>query len=194
MSLADVANALEQPAARSQIQRLETGEVEMTRAWAERLAPIVGVSRDVLMFGERVPVVGAVDGPGRVQLRDDLGSVKMPPHGTKHTVALKINSDRLGYLLRGWYAYYNASPTKPIEELIARKALCVVSVIEPAGTSKVYIRRLAPGRIGGHYDLYDDTGPLQDQKVEWACEVISLTPGHLADHEPSPLTESRDRD
>lgn len=160
-----------------QINRLVKGERELTKTWADKIAPHLGVSSDELMFGDRtVPLVGFVganSGASYYAEADaNLGFAKAPPGVTPRTVAVEIRGDSLGGAFNGWLIYYDDRRDPPTDDLIG--GLCVVGL----ASGQVLVKVLMRGRSDGRFDLFPGvTGtPLTDQIVDWAARVTAIMP------------------
>ncbi|MBX3543603.1 XRE family transcriptional regulator [Chelatococcus sp.] len=160
-----------------QIQRLEKGDREMTREWAERLAPILGLDPVTLLFGPRtarlVGFVGAGAEAHFYEAGDGLmEEVERPPGASDQTVALEIKGDSMyGVADHGWLVYYDEEPRAPDATMTGR--LCVVGLDD----GRVLIKRLVAGKLADRYDLESTNAPtMRDQVVRWASPVSWIRP------------------
>lgn len=175
LSMAELARRAK--TSRQQIERLETGEVRVSKDWAERLAPILQVAPEILIFDETTAALIGYAGAGAevsyfAEGQGPFDRVKMPPGGSNRTVGVEIRGDSLGTLLNGWIAYYEDRREPPTDDLIGR--LCVVGI----EGGHVLIKRIARrGRGPGTFDLSaPNTDVMFDQRVEWAAEVTAFLP------------------
>ena len=160
-----------------QIEKLEKGEREMTRPWAERLAPHLGVSPEFLVFskGRRSSVVGyAAAGGDGLTFADGQGpfeEVDAPLWATDRTVAVRIRGNSLGVHFNGWLAFYDDRRDPPDESLIGR--LCICGLVG----GRVVIKTMRQGSGKRFFHLESITEPTMfDQQVEWAAEVREMRP------------------
>jgi DNA-binding XRE family transcriptional regulator len=167
----------------AQISRLEKGDRGLSRDWAMKLAPHLNTSPSTLMFADLiVPLVGFVGAGSQAHFyaesHGNLGSVSMPPGGTRETVAVEIRGDSLGSPFNGWTVYYNERRDPPTPDLIGE--LCVIGL----GNGQILIKKLMRGREPGRYDLWSATeSPMQDQNIAWAARVTAMLPPSSAKHE-----------
>lgn len=168
--LASLANTSAQ-----QIEKLEKGMREMTRAWAERLAPHLGVSAQYLVFADsrKVHVVGfAAAGSDTLIFADAQGpfdEVDAPAWATERTVAVQIRGTSLGRPFNNWLAFYNDRHDPPDESLIGELCICGLA------DGRVMIKTLQKGSSKGRYHLESLTEPtIPDQHVEWAAIVEEM--------------------
>ncbi len=160
-----------------QIEKLEKGQRELTRPWAERLAPHLGVSPEFLVFskGRRCQVVGyAAAGGDGVIFADGQGpfeEVEAPLWATDKTVAVRIRGTSLGVHFNGWLAFYNDRRDPPDESLIGQLCICGL-----AG-GRVVAKTMRKGGGKNLYHLESVTEPTMfDVEVEWAAEVREMRP------------------
>ena len=160
-----------------QIERLEKGMREMTRTWADRLAPHLGVSPEFLVFSvtRKVPIIGFASA-GSDELHFDgeafvIDEIDAPDWANDNTVAVTVRGTSLGRLLDGWTALYDDRREPPDESMIGE--VCVLQ-IEGGGT---FIKRLRKGSGPGLYHLESATeSTLFDQPIAWAAKVKELRP------------------
>lgn len=160
-----------------QIEKLEKGVREMTRTWAERLAPHLGVTAEFLVFsrGRTTSVVGyAAAGNDTVTFADAQGpleEVDAPQWATKDTVAVRVRGTSLGIHFDNWLAFYDDRRDPPDQSLIGE--LCICGLPE----NRVVIKKLRAGSIKGKFHLESNTEPTMfDQVVEWAAMVSEMRP------------------
>jgi transcriptional regulator with XRE-family HTH domain len=172
VKLAELANTSPQ-----QIEKLEKGFREMTRAWAERLAPHLGVKAEFLVFSgtRKIPIVGyAAAGADSVTFADGQGpfdEVEAPSWANETTVAVRVRGTSLGLYFDGWLAFYDNRRDPPDDSLVG--ALCVCGL----SRGRVVIKKLRAGSAKGLFHLESETEPtLFDERVEWAAEVKEMRP------------------
>ena len=160
-----------------QIEKLEKGIREMTRPWAERLAPHLGVSPEFLVFSKkrRSLVVGyAAAGGDGLTFADGQGpfeEVDAPLWATDRTVAVRIRGNSLGVHFNGWLAFYDDRRDPPDESLIG--LLCICGLAD----GRVVIKTMRQGTGKRRYHLESITEPTMfDVEVEWAAEVREMRP------------------
>ena len=159
-----------------QIHRLEHGDRKLTREWAERLAPCLGISAEDLLFDVRtVPLLGIIEQGAKLRFyrTDKRGAkVRSPRGATEETVAVHIKGDILGTGLDGWLMYYDDDKRQPDEATLGK--LCVVC----SGNGDVMVRIVYRGRAAGLFDLHHIYGgqPAHDQQVAWVARITAIMP------------------
>ena len=160
-----------------QIEKLEKGVREMTRPWAERLAPHLGVSPEYLVFskGRRSLVVGyASAGGDGLTFADGQGpfeEVDAPAWATDRTVAVRIRGNSLGVHFNGWLAFYDDRRDPPDESLVGLLCICGIS------DGRVVIKTMRQGSAKRLFHLESITEPTMfDVEIEWAAEVREMRP------------------
>lgn len=158
-----------------QIEKLEKGMREMTRAWAERLAPHLGVSPQHLVFANarKVNVMGYASAGGDTIVFGDaqgpFDEVNAPSWATERTVAVQIRGTSLGRPFNNWLAFYNDRRDPPDESLIGELCICGLA------DGRVMIKTLQKGSSKGRYHLESLTEPtIPDQRVDWAAIVEEM--------------------
>ena len=154
---------------------------------AERYAKAFRVKAEWLMFGksdaveayiapEAVPVIGAVGVGSEVHFFSRRGSAKLervpaPEAATELTVALEIQGDSLGAILKGWLLFYDEVPRPVAPDLIGK--LCVVGL----ETGQVLVKKIQRSRARGLFHLVSQTeSPILDVAVDWAAKVSAMVP------------------
>lgn len=122
-----------------------------------------------------VPVVGYAGAGGEIDYskgQGPFGEARMPPGGSKATVAVIVRGDSMaGQLDDGWTVYYDERRDPPGPSLYGK--LCVVGLKD----GRVLVRRLYPGRKPGCYDLQPSNAQMMlDQPVEWAAKITFIAP------------------
>lgn len=122
-----------------------------------------------------VPVVGYAGAGGEVDYskgQGPFGEARMPPGGSKATVAVIVRGDSMaGQLDDGWTVYYDDRHEPPTPDLYGK--LCVVGLTD----GRVLVRRLYPGRKPKCYDLHPANAQMMlDQPVEWAAKITFIAP------------------
>ncbi|MEN6306014.1 MAG: helix-turn-helix domain-containing protein [Armatimonadia bacterium] len=123
-----------------------------------------------------VPLIGFVSAGAAVNLyaegQGPLDEVEMPPGGSEHTVAVEVRGDSMTGVADDQYIIYYDDRRDAVHEGLYGK-LCVVGL----ANNTVLVKKLAPGRQLGRYDLYSTSGaPLFDQEVVWAAKVEWIKP------------------
>jgi phage repressor protein C with HTH and peptisase S24 domain len=125
-----------------------------------------------------VPVVGYVGATtGEVILYQEgqgpFGEARMPPRGTRRTVAVRVSGNSMAPMLEdGWTVYYEDRREPPTDDLFGKT--CVVSLTD----GRVLIKRLHRGVDGAHYiltSLDPSQGPIAAD-VSWAARVTFIEP------------------
>lgn len=159
-----------------QIKRLEAGERKMTRDWAERLAPHLGVPAQRLIFApETVAVVGYVGAGAETHLFSEaqgpFETIPAPEGSNENTVAVEIRGESMGPLLDRWLAIYDDVRRPATPDLIHK--LCVVGLED----GRVLIKKIQRSRTPGLYHLLSQTeAPILDVPIMWAAQVKRLVP------------------
>lgn len=122
-----------------------------------------------------VPVVGFAGAGGAIDYskgQGPFGEARMPPGGSKATVAVIVRGDSMaGQLDDGWTVYYDDRHEPPTPDLHGK--LCVVGLTD----GRVLIRRIYPGRKPGCYDLQPTNAQVMlDQAVDWAARISFIAP------------------
>lgn len=122
-----------------------------------------------------VPIVGYAGAGGAVvygEGQGPFGEAKMPPGGSRSTVAVIVRGDSMTPQLDdGWVVYYDDRHDPPAPSLFGK--LCVVGLTD----GRVLVRKLYPGRKPGHYDLQPTNAAMMlDQPVEWAAKISFIAP------------------
>lgn len=165
------------------VEKLEKGEMELTRTWAERFAPHLDVSAKNILFPEggeaTAPILGLVgaDAGADVVLfnhgQGNLGRALLPPGGTESTVALEVRGESMrGMADDGWLVYYDDPREPPTSELIGEPCVCWLE------DDRVLIKRLYYGRGEGLFDLESMSVPntMRDVPVRRAALVTAIVP------------------
>ena len=162
-----------------QIKRLEDGERKLTREWAERLAPHLGVTPDQIVFPEErmnvIGVKGIISGGGTIETGDE----QPDPSGNlfEITVPFPVPDDAIAFVVRGesmWPRYdpddvvICSAPSDDPRRLLGWEA----AVATPDGHR--YLKRLLEGSKKGLYTLEShNAGPIRDVRLKWASEVLA---------------------
>lgn len=121
-----------------------------------------------------VDVVGYVGAGGQVAFSEGQGPFEQapaPPNVTPTMVALRVRGDSMVPMIGdGWLVYYDRHDTGP--EIATGKPY-VVGLAD----GRVLVKKLAPGRRPGCYDLYSvNAEPMLDQPVTWMARVKAIVP------------------
>lgn len=156
----------------SQIVRLEAGQRKMTTEWADRLAPVLNVSPQELLFpsSQNVPIIGALRSEIVQGGVGEFGSAPMPPGGYAGLAAITVDDDSIyGVAGKGWLIYFEKIE-RPIQPEFHGE-LCVCGYAD--GRMRVGI--IQPARETGLFDLERPGAPLlRNQRLTWASPVFSL--------------------
>jgi phage repressor protein C with HTH and peptisase S24 domain len=121
-----------------------------------------------------VDVVGYVGAGGQVAFSEGQGPFEQapaPPNVTPTMVALRVRGDSMVPMIGdGWLVYYDRHETG--REIAVGKPY-VVGLAD----GRVLVKKLAPGRRDGCYDLYSvNAEPMLDQPVMWMALVKAIVP------------------
>lgn len=161
-----------------QIKRLETGERKLTKEWAERLAPALGVPAELLLFPPKtVAVRGRVGAGAAVQFygedEGELDEVPRPEGATETTSALEVTGDSMpGVAEDGWHVYYDERVQGVPDHFIGK--VCLVWLAD----ERVLVKKVFRGRDPGAFDLVSTSGqaPMRDEEVAWSAKVTWIKP------------------
>lgn len=158
-----------------QIQRLETGDRKLTKEWASRLAPHLGVSPERLLFPPRKAVaVGYVGAGSEVYPIDDhalgegLEEIDVPPGVPEDAVVVIVKGDSMyPRYFDGECLFYLRRGYDP-RDLVGRE--CVVKLMD----GRTFVKVLRKGSANGFFHLESWNAPvIEDRTVEWAAPVIA---------------------
>ena len=158
-----------------QIERLEKVMREMTRTWADRLAPHIRASPVKLVFPDRsVPVQGYVGAGSEAHFYQDSHPlnewVEAPDNATKNTVAVQIRGESLGPLFDRWFAYYDDVRDPPGMDMVGNMCVCGLT------DGRVLIKKLKAGQDRTWTLLSNAELPIYDVELLWAAKVIDMRP------------------
>lgn len=162
-----------------QINRLESGERELTAPWAKRLAPHLGVTPVDLIFPEMskkpltLNIVGRVGAStdGEVIQETDhgpFGEIQAPLGARGTEAVVEVSGHSMGiYAPDGSLILYEKRHDPPQDNMLGE--VCVVGLRD----GRVLVKRLLRGSRRGLFDLESVVGDtLRDQIVEWAAVVL----------------------
>lgn len=162
---------------RSTIVKLEKGALPITEAWAERLAPALGIRASELWQGPQVKVVGYVGAGARVYTYDDLldagDTIDRPPMTQGDLLAVEVKGDSMLPLAEeGWHIVYTAEAT--VDEHLVLNRVCVVQLDEDGA---MMVKRVLRGSKPYHYHLASLNFPMiEDVRLRWAAVVKAIVP------------------
>ena len=164
-----------------QIARLENGLRKMTKEWAERLAPHLGVSALDLLFGDddilagTLPIVGRVgastDGSISQETNDGpFGHIEAPMGASGSENAVEVSGHSMGmYAPDGSLILYHPNDTYPPEVLFGE--ICIIGLQD----GRRLVKRLLRGSKRNHFDLESASGDImRDEAVSWATPVAMV--------------------
>jgi transcriptional regulator with XRE-family HTH domain len=171
-----------------QINRLEKSKRTLSKAWAERLSPHLGISAEKLLFpvltpGEDVEIVGMVGADTEGQRvygtgQSGLGWVERIPGTTKWTVAVIVRGTSMSpYAADGAIIFYDDRRDPPSDDMLGEVVIVGLS------DDRVLLKRLLRGSPNkpGCYDLESFNGErMPDQEIEWAAFVSAVIPPRQA--------------
>lgn len=162
-----------------QINRLESGERELTPTWAKRLAPYLGVSPVDIIFPEMskkpmtLNIVGRVGASTDGQVIQDtdqgpFGEIQAPIGARGTEAVVEVSGHSMGiYAPDGSLILYDNRQDPPNENMLGE--VCVVGL--PDG--RALVKRLMRGSRRGLFDLESVVGEtMHDQLVNWAAVVL----------------------
>jgi transcriptional regulator with XRE-family HTH domain len=171
-----------------QIWRLEKSERKLSKEWAERLAPHLGVTPQELMFGEiqedsDVEIVGLVGADTEGQRvygagHGQLGWVERIPGANDNTVAVIVRGNSMRpYAEDGGIIYYDDRRDPPSNDMLGE--VLIIGLDD----DRVLLKRMLRPTTGkaGHFDLESFNGDqMPDQRVLWAAYVAAVIPPRQA--------------
>ncbi|WCA57796.1 helix-turn-helix domain-containing protein [Agrobacterium tumefaciens] len=170
-----------------QILRLEKSQRKLSKEWAEKLAPHLGVTAEELMFGKpqeaAVEIVGLAGADTEGQRiyghgQGQLGWVESIPGATETTVAVIVRGSSMRpYAEDGGIIYYDDRRDPPSSEMLGEV------VIIGLEDDRVLLKRLLRPSSGnpGHFDLESFNGDqMPNQRVLWAAYVSAVIPPRQA--------------
>jgi transcriptional regulator with XRE-family HTH domain len=163
----------------AQISRLAKNERPLSKEWAVRIAPHLGVSPIDLLFPEqsstkKLPIIGRVGATTDGIVTQDppkgssFGEIIAPLGARGSEVALEVRGHSLGvYAPDGSLILYDHLRERPKDSMLGE--VCVVEL----GDGRVLVKRLRRGSRRGSFDLEGLGGEtMQDQPVSWAAVVL----------------------
>ncbi len=177
LALADLTGTTDQ-----QIYHLEHGRRTLTRDWAERLAPHLGVSPVELLFPELrrppaldVPIFGYAGAREVVDVLEDGQHTAMdhlqPPSLADGYAAVIVRGESMRPVYNpGDVLLFRPPSVHPwqLEELNGRDCIAITE------RGRAYIKRIRPGREPGLVDLVSynpSVEPLYDVRLQWAAPI-----------------------
>lgn len=171
-----------------QINRLEKSKRTLSKTWAIRLSPHLGIPAEKLLFpdqvaGEDVEIVGLVGADTEGERiygsgQSGLGWVERIPGATKWTVAVIVRgSSMMPYAADGSIIFYDDRRDPPSDDMLGEVVIVGLS------DERVLLKRLLRGSPNkpGCFDLESFNGErLPDQEIEWAAYVNAVIPPRQA--------------
>jgi len=165
-----------------QVARLESGERKMTREWAERLAPALGVSPVELLFPElaspvaaEVPIFGYAGAREAVDVLEDgqhtaIDRLQLPSVADGHAAIIVRGESMRPVYNPGDILLFRSPSVRPwpLEQVLGRD--CVVVTEQ----GRAYVKRTRQGREAGVVDLISynpAVEPIYDVRLRWAAPV-----------------------
>lgn len=157
---------------RSQFIKLERGERRMTLDYIKSAARALGVHENQIIDAAAIPVIGYATANSRIEISElPLAEVPPPEGATDKTVGLRIDTDSVGQILKGWIAFFEDIKEKPSPEMLNK--LCVVWLTD----GSIYLKKLTEGTKAGHYKLESQFDPpIYDASVDFASPIEALRP------------------
>lgn len=170
-----------------QIARLEKSKRKLSKEWAVRLAPHLGVTAQELLFSEPqsedVEVVGMIGadtegervyGHGQGQ----IGWVEPIPGSNEKTVAVIVRGSSMRpYAEDGGIIYFDDRRDPPTNDMLGEVVIVGLS------DDRILLKRLLRHSASkpGRFDLESFNGDqMPDQAVEWAAFVAAVIPPRQA--------------
>lgn len=170
-----------------QIKRLESGDRELTPAWAKKLAPHLGVTAMQIVFPEengarkKLPIVGRVGASTDGSILQDtdhgpFGEIYAPIGARGTEAVVEVDGGSMGiYAPDGSLILYNDRRDPPQDDMLGQ--VCIVGL--PDG--RTLVKKLLRGSKRGLFDLESVVGQtMTDQRVEWAAVVQIVIHPQLA--------------
>jgi transcriptional regulator with XRE-family HTH domain len=164
----------------------ENGDRNPSRAAAIRYGRAYGFRWEWILEGEgapqskvlnvRVPIAGEIRRGSAVHFYSDekiKNTAELPPGGTASTLAIEVCEGSMrGIADDDWLFFFDHVRQPPTSELMGK--LCIVEL----DAGQVLVKKLAPGRKKGRYDLESAVSEptLRDQRVKWAARVTWIKP------------------
>lgn len=155
----------------------------MTRQWAERLAPHLGVSPQSLIFPEdpRVPVVGLVGAGGSISTElendgfDALFEIELPFVLSEEAVAFQVSGDSMFPVYNDGDVIVVSRAGSPAETLLGLEAVVKVGGRDEPGDR--FFKRVLRGSSAATFDLESYNAPtIRDVAIGWASSLIVRVP------------------
>jgi transcriptional regulator with XRE-family HTH domain len=161
-----------------QIDRLEKEDGskqgrKLTKEWAERLAPHLGVAPAYLIFGEKgVPLLGESGAGGVVTFYEYQGIPPKMVEGYEgapaESVAIKVKTGSMFY---GWLAYYDR-----ISDLVTPNYIGQICVAWLDDGSAV-LRQILPSQEAGRFTLLSMTEPpIYNATIVRVAKIRNMQP------------------
>lgn len=170
-----------------QILRLENGERKMTKEWAEKIAPHLGITPQELLFSE--PITGDIEIVGMVGAdtegeriyghgQNGIGWIEPVPGSTEKTVAVIVRGNSMRpYAFDGSIIFFDDRRDPVSDDMLGEVVIVGLS------DDRILLKRLLRANIPdkGFFNLESYNGDVMpDQKVEWAAFVAAVIPPRQA--------------
>jgi transcriptional regulator with XRE-family HTH domain len=167
------------------VSRIERGERELSKRWAEAFAPHLGVSPERLVFGQEppermVPIIGQSGaGPNGTVLfaegQGNFGEAPAPADAGPNTVALEVRGDSMyGMINDGWLIFYEER-TEPRDDYMGEPCVCWLE------DGHVLVKIPEPTLNPGLYNLVSTNAPtMRSIPVREMAPVIDIKPRRSA--------------
>jgi transcriptional regulator with XRE-family HTH domain len=168
------------------VSRIERGERQLTKKWADIFAPHLGIAPERLIFEDEskermVPILGlAGAGPNGAVLfaegQENFGDVPAPPGAGEHVAALEVRGDSMyGLANDGWLLFYEER-TEPREEYMGEPCVCWLEDEE-----QVLVKIPEPTLHPGLYNLTSTNAPtMRSVAVRYMALVTDIRPRRAA--------------
>jgi len=157
---------------RSQFIKLERGERRMTLDYIKSAARAFGVHENQIIDAAAIPVIGYATTNSKIEFSESpLAEVPPPEGATEKTVGIKIDTNSIGEVLKGWIAFFEDVKERPSPDMLNK--LCVVWLSD----GSIYLKKLTQGTKAGYYKLEAQFDPpIYDASVDFASPIEALRP------------------
>jgi transcriptional regulator with XRE-family HTH domain len=148
---------------------------KLTKEWAERLAPHLGVAPSHLIFGENaIPLIGESGAGGIVTFFENRGTPPKMVEGYEgapaESVAIKLNSS-ISSMFYGWLAYYDKISDRVTASHIGQ--ICVAWLDDGSAV----IRQIMSSPEPGCYTLLSMIDPpIYNAKIVKVAKIRNMQP------------------
>jgi hypothetical protein len=148
---------------------------KLTREWAERLSPHLGVAPQQLIFGEKgIPLIGESGAGGVVTFFENQGISTQMVEGYEgapsESVAIRLNTS-ISSMFYGWLAYYDRISDRVMPSHIGQ--ICVAWL----DSGVAVVRQIMPSSDADLYTLLSMTEqPIYNAKIVKVAKIRNMQP------------------